>query len=74
MGRPLPLLDFLQQYSMDTGTRYPGVWLTTYSHPLYRLRMNAAADLLHTRSFNLWHRDNLYLYLYLYNFVHVSVT
>lgn len=60
-------------YSMDTGTRYPGGKSVTYRHPVFRVRMNAAADLLHTHSFNLWQRDNLYLYLYLYNFIHVSV-
>ena len=75
-GRPLPLLDFFTTdlYSLDTGTRYPGGKLTTYPHPVFRLRMNAAANLLHKHSFNSWHRDNLYLYLYLYNSIHVSVT
>ena len=72
MGRPLLHFFTTVLYSMDTGTRYPGGKLATYPSPLFRLRMNAAANLFHTHQFNLWHRDNLYLYLYFYNFMHVS--
>jgi hypothetical protein len=55
MGRPLPLLNFFTTvlYSMDTGTRYPGGNLDTYTGPVFKLRMTAAANLFHTHSFNL---------------------
>ena len=48
-------------YSMDTGIRYPGGKVSTYRHPVLRLRMSTAANILHTHFFNSWNKDGLYL-------------